>query len=344
MADGESAGKLSIVRIMQILLRESDEDHPMTQQEILTRLEERYGMTVNRKSVGRNLNRLKDAGLPVNCREVTRMMNGKEVPLSLDWYWDHTIGAEELMLLSDLLYFSHLPVMTVRQLSEKLRRLRSRAFDDGKSNIRNLPAPMKAPKPEALLTLVTAAVAEKKKISFYYDYYEADGKRYHGKSPSGEDRRYLVSPYAVVASDDRYILLGNAEGSMSVTSYFIDLMSEAEMTEEDLVPQKDVPLCAGMKITDFLRRQSAVYTGFPEICSFEADRRLLTDIMIDFGKSARVVSAREDRAVIETECQSSALKAWALAHAPLVKVLSPAYLVKEVKEAVDGLNRLYDGL
>lgn len=344
MAAGEGAGKLSIVRIIQILLRESDEDHPMTQQEIVSQLEEKYGMTVNRKSVGRNLNRLKDAGLPVNCREVTRMMNGKQVPLSLDWYWDHAMNTEELTLLSDLLYFSHLPQSAVRQLSEKLRRLHSRSFDDGKGNIRNLPAPMKAAKPEALLSVIGTALSKKKKIAFYYDHYEADGKRHHDRTPSGEDRRYILSPFAVVASDDRYILLGNPEGSISLAAYFIDRISEEEILEEAAVQQKDVPLAAGEKLVDYLYRQSAVYTGFPEICSFEADSRLLSEIMTDFGKSAHLVSAQQDRVTVEVMCPCSAMKAWALARAPLVKILSPAYLVKESKEAADELSRLYDGL
>ena len=37
----------------------------------------------------------------------------------------------------------------------------------------------------------------------------------------------------------------------------------------------------------------------------------------------------------------AAKKAWALKKAPLVKVLSPSYLVREVKEAAQSLARLY---
>ena len=57
--------------------------------------------------------------------------------------------------------------------------------------------------------------------------------------------------------------------------------------------------------------------------------------------SAHLVSARQDLVTVEVTIPASAMKAWALKHAPLVKVTAPSYLVKEVKEAADGLCRLY---
>ena len=202
---------MSIMRIAQVLLRESDRDHPLTQQEILDFMETKYAMTVSRKSIGRNLSRLKEAGLPVVCREVTRVVNGKEAPLALDWYWDHVLSQDDLKVLIDLLYFSHLPAQQVRQLSEKLKRLQSRTFDDGKENIKNLPALGRPGESGEVLALLTRALSQKKQVSFYYDHYEADGKKHHGYTVSGEDKLYRVSPYHLVASDDRYFLLGNEE-------------------------------------------------------------------------------------------------------------------------------------
>lgn len=172
----DRGSKMSIMRIAQVLFRESDRDHPLTQQEILDFMEAEYGMTVNRKSIGRNLSRLKDAGLPVVCREVMRVVNGKEAPLALDWYWDHVLPQNELKVLMDLLYFSHLPSQQVRQLAEKLKRLQSRTFDDGKENIKNLPALGRPGESEGVLALLSRAITQKKQISFYYDHYEADGK------------------------------------------------------------------------------------------------------------------------------------------------------------------------
>ena len=60
--------KISIVHIAQILLSESDAEHPLSQQQILAFLRERYGMDVDRKAVRRYLAALSEGGLPVECR------------------------------------------------------------------------------------------------------------------------------------------------------------------------------------------------------------------------------------------------------------------------------------
>ena len=171
MASSETGSKLSIIRIVQVLLRESDKDHPLSQQDILSLMESKYGMVVSRKSISRNLLRLKEAGLPVMCREVPRMVNGKEAPLSLDWYWDHVLSPQDLKTVIDLLYFSHLPAGQIRQLAEKLKRLQCRSFEDGKEGIRNLPLPQNLPDVRETLVLLSQALCEKRQLSFYYDHY-----------------------------------------------------------------------------------------------------------------------------------------------------------------------------
>lgn len=338
----DTGSKMSIMRIVQVLLRESDREHPLTQQEILDFMEKKYGMTVNRKSIGRNLNRLKEAGLPVMCREVTRVVNGKETSLSLDWYWDHVLSQEELKMLIDLLYFSHLPAQQIRQMAEKLKYLQSRTFSEGKENVKNLPAPGRPPEPEETLAVISRACSQKKKISFYYDHYEADGKRHHGRTLSGEDRLYRVSPYQIIASDDRYFLICNEEDREGISVFKVDMMAGASLLEEPMRPQKSLEgMEQGEKISDFLFARHGVYTGQPVSCSFEADWHLMSDIMDDFGKAAHLVSARQNLVTVEVTLPPSAMKAWALEHAPFVKVTAPSYLVKEVKEAADELCRLY---
>ena len=139
MAERKGRGrKISIVHIAQILLSESDAEHPLSQQQILVFLRERYGMEMDRKAVRRNLEALRGGGLPVVCREVERVIEGKPAPLSLDWYWDHDLTKEDMKALIDLLYFSHLPAAEVRQLAQKLKNLYMRPFDDGKAAVKNI--------------------------------------------------------------------------------------------------------------------------------------------------------------------------------------------------------------
>ena len=289
-----------------------------------------------------NLLRLKEAGLPVMCREVPRMVNGKEAPLSLDWYWDHVLSPQDLKTVIDLLYFSHLPAGQIRQLAEKLKRLQCRSFEDGKEGIRNLPLPQNLPDVRETLVLLSQALCEKRQISFYYDHYEVDGKRHHGVSPSGEARCYIVHPFQVIASDDRYCLLCNVEGREDISYFFVDRMADIMLLSAPARGQKSLAGAdASAKLDELLVADRDIYTGNPVEITFEADVRLLTDIQTDFGKRARLISASPDKVTMEVTLPQAAMKAWALKKAPLVKVLSPSYLVREVKEAAQSLARLY---
>lgn len=57
--------KLALLRTLQILQQYSDADHVLTQDDIVRYLHTDYGITVERKSVGRNLSLLKEAGVGI---------------------------------------------------------------------------------------------------------------------------------------------------------------------------------------------------------------------------------------------------------------------------------------
>ena len=58
--------KLALIRIWQILKEYSDCDHPMTQEDIAAKLENEYGIVIERKAISRNI--------PLwECREKVRI-------------------------------------------------------------------------------------------------------------------------------------------------------------------------------------------------------------------------------------------------------------------------------
>ena len=52
--DGLEPKKLALLRVLQILWEDSDIDHPLHQGRIVELLESKYGITVERKAIGRN--------------------------------------------------------------------------------------------------------------------------------------------------------------------------------------------------------------------------------------------------------------------------------------------------
>ena len=60
--DSMEPKKLALIRVLEILQKYSDEKHPLTQDDILSRLNREYGIVLERKAVGRNLSLLREAG------------------------------------------------------------------------------------------------------------------------------------------------------------------------------------------------------------------------------------------------------------------------------------------
>ena len=104
--------KLLIVNIIDILRRYSDENHRLSQKDIVDILRREYGMSVERKAVRRNLLNLMDCGFEIEYSESVRMVpnpktgESEESYLWSDFYLVRDFTDGELRLLIDSLLFS----------------------------------------------------------------------------------------------------------------------------------------------------------------------------------------------------------------------------------------------
>ena len=118
--------KLTIMNILDILKKYTDEDHRLSQKEIQDILAREYDMKIDRKAVKRNLMNLIEFGYEINYSESVRVFrdkNGEEqenVILS-DFYLEREFTDSELRLLIDSVLFSnHIPYMQDMELVKKL--------------------------------------------------------------------------------------------------------------------------------------------------------------------------------------------------------------------------------
>ena len=344
MADTETGTKLSILYIVEVLRKESSPEHPLSQQQIMKAVEEEYGMKMNRKSVHRNLERLRDAGFPVACRDVPRVIQGKSSPLSLDWYWTESFTPSDLNRLIDLVYFSHMPYPQVLQLVEKIRTIPSLPFEDLKENVRNLPEDSPFSRYQDVLETISGAISQKKKITFYHDHFGVDGKIHHDEGKDGKEKLYTVSPYMIVASDYRFGLLFNEDGREDIYYFSLDLISNVTVLDEDARLQTKLREQEGsVRPADYLWSFRKLIFGESEHCTFEATLKMVTAITLDFGERAQIIKASEDRVSVAVDVPPAVLLHWALFYGPDVKITSPAPLVKRIRDEAGALAHLYGG-
>ncbi len=69
MTQTAPAKKMLIMNILDILKRYTDQDHKLSQKQIVDLLWSDYNMAADRKSVARNMTNLMAAGYPIECTE-----------------------------------------------------------------------------------------------------------------------------------------------------------------------------------------------------------------------------------------------------------------------------------
>ncbi|MBR7060524.1 MAG: WYL domain-containing protein, partial [Eubacterium sp.] len=137
--------KLLIMNILDILKRYSDEDHRLSQKDIVEILKNEYNMPAERKAVKRNLMNLIDFGYEINYSESVRMVPGKdgkpeENYILSDFYLERDFTDSELRLLIDSLLFSkHIPYSQCKELVNKLSGLSNQYFKSRIKYISTLP-------------------------------------------------------------------------------------------------------------------------------------------------------------------------------------------------------------
>ena len=149
MADNNS---LLGLKIMDVLRKHSDEDNPLTQQDIVKYLKSDFGTEVDRKTVGRNIAVLVDYDddRHIGYKTAKRVQNGEESEIRTAFYYksDYEIG-EMRVLIDSILSNRHISMKYTKDLIDKIveknewlrkKGIRDIAFYDTyyKQNISNL--------------------------------------------------------------------------------------------------------------------------------------------------------------------------------------------------------------
>ena len=81
--------KLALIRVLQILEKYSDSEHPIKHDKIVELLESEYGLIVERKAIGRNISLLCEAGYEIETTKkgsylAVRTFENSELKLLID--------------------------------------------------------------------------------------------------------------------------------------------------------------------------------------------------------------------------------------------------------------------
>ena len=186
------AKKLALLRILEILQRNTDEAHPLTHNEIADLLLENYGIEIERKAVGRNISLLLEADYDIITTKRGVYLNERKYEPS-----------EVRMLIDGVLSSQHIGVKHSRDLIKKLASEENKYFRKNIKHIHAVNEFNKGDNAEVFysIDIVHEAIENGKMVEYDYNKYGAD-KKLHKTSFQ------RISPYQLILHNQRYYLMG----------------------------------------------------------------------------------------------------------------------------------------
>ena len=330
---GTGNKKMLNMLILEILRNYTDEEHSLTQQEIIKLLELNYGMECDRRSVKNNVLSLKELG--EDCGFEISMEKGYKL---LSREFD---DAELRILIDSVLFSKSISTRQAKDLIKKIRKLASKYFNAKVSHVCNLPELNRTINKQAMYSMDTIndAIAEKRKISFVYNDIGTDFKLH----PRREEP-YVVNPYQIVANNGRFYLISNYDKYDNVAHFRIDRMTDVRELEEKVKPMKEIPELDGrLDLPRHMAEHIYMFSGPSISIKLSTTADMMSELVDWFGTDFRVLEKDNNRIIVKLNCNEKAMRFWALQYGPYVEVLAPESLRSKIREDIQLMSEKYKG-
>ena len=321
--------KLLILLILDVLEKNTDADHHLTQQEILRILNAEYGVVCDRRSVKANVLDLIDMGYDINMDDGYYLASRE--------FED----AELRMLIDSILFSRHIPATQGKRLIDKLRKQSNKYFHAKVSHVSSLPDLNHTENKQVLIVLDTLndAIDQRKKVLFMYNSYGTDFKLHPRRK-----ERYLVNPYQMVANNGRYYLIGNVDKYDDINHYRIDRITDIEITEQPIKSIKKVSgMEKGLSLPKHMAEHIYMFCGESVTVKMKTKADKMDDLIDWLGQNFRIVETVGDNIVISVKCNYNAMFYWSLQYGAYVEILAPEKLRQELAETIREMDEKYNG-
>lgn len=312
--------KMLIILILRILEEYSDENHHLTQQEIIKLLKLNYDMDCDRRSVKNNVLTLKEMGYDIDMTSGYFLAERKFE------------NAELRMLIDSVLFSKTIGLRQAKELIEKLKSMGNRYFQAKVSHVSNLPELQHTDNKQVMYALdaINDAIDKKRKVSFVYNAYGTDFKLHPRK-----EELYVVNPYQMVANNGRYYLIGNYDKYDNISHYRLDRMTKVRILDEKRKPIGSLPeIDDNFNLPKHMAEHMYMFSGRSVDVTILAEKHLMSELVDWFGKRFRILEETDDTIRIKVKCNESAMRYIALQYGPYMEVLSPVSLRNQIAEDV----------
>lgn len=316
----ENAYKIKLLKLLEILRQDSDEDHYIGTTELIDKLAD-MGIVCDRRTLYKDIEVLNNFGYEVLCEKSPGKPNCYCVA-------DRSFDVPELRILMDAVQAASFVTPSKTEIlldkiadlggSHRAELLQSNIvrFNTTKSTNENI---------FYAISEINSAIENNKKVSFeYFDFNEKHERVYRK-----DHKRYFVNPLATIFDDDNYYLIAYYGKYPGVVHYRIDRMDRVEMVEEQ---SKDFYNGEPIDLKHHKKTIFGMFQGETQEVEFKADKCLLDVIFDVFGDNITLEPLNDNTVTFKAEVQvSPTFLGWCCSFGDKLKVLSPENVVDNIK-------------
>lgn len=310
--------KTNILCILNILTKYSDPDHILSVNDIQEKMKTIYDINVDRRTIYRNVNALIEFGY-----DISKYDENKE-----GYYLrERDFEPSELHMLCDaVLTADCIPEKQGRTLMRKLQGLGSTYQTKCINRLALMKTDRKSISPQIFynIDLLDEAISTNKQIEFDYYTYDIDLKL----KPRRE-KKYVANPYALYWSNGQYYLISNMDTHEGVTHFRLDRMRNLAVTSNSSKPAPK-----GFNEYEYASKALFMFGGETQAFTIKCEHRILNDVIDRFGDKIIIQESNSDTFTALVKATTGGMRLWAIHYIETCQVLSPEWLVEDVKNAI----------
>lgn len=314
--------KQKLFRILEILMRYTDEDHGLTINEIISRLEY-FGISAERKSLYSDFATLEELGFSV----VRLYGNPPTYTLA-----ERIFEMPELKLLVDAIQSSKF--ISAEKSYEMIEKLKLFAGSRSSELSRQVYVNdrIKTENGASLYTIdiIHTAISENVCITFGYIDYNVEKKKYLRHN----GKRYRVSPKMLLWSDDNYYLVGFDEDAGAIKNFRVDKMHKTQFLPEEASINSAL---YRLNPAEYSTKTFGMYGGDEMLVTLEARERLVGSVIDRFGMGPTFIKTDFGFRFSVRVMVSPNFYSWVMSFGADMRILAPERAVKGI---VDMLNTI----
>ena len=320
---------------IQKLMKETDEEHPLTAQQIEKQLAS-MGVDGARKAILEDIRSLSENWLEIGAAEDTK--DGQylmERPFE-DW---------ELKVMADAVSWAKF--LTSSDTAKLIGKLADMAGKSGKQALLNSIPPVsevvKAGRKTTKNNIDRLMKAIRTHRQVRFDYYVT--------GPDGEDQKkyadpQAVHPYALVWREDTYYLIALYNLNRGFSCYRLSRMENVRIIENaPSIPLKDAFGPSGpQKLRDFIRQSVYSFHGETKVVTLRVQEKTVDTIIEHFGKEINLINNGDGTVNARFKvADNRGLYYFLLKYGETIQVLEPEDVRTNMKEKLRSILAAYEG-